>query len=444
MGDLAYQAEFMLQNPGACFTEVVDQDGGERCVRELSASESPDLIPPDVQPLPASTNGNDTNLLQNFVNNAPVGGKYIGNGNYRHDKITIPQSIEIHMLNSTPFTNNLGSELFDVRGPDVLFNQCEIDCFSAFGLEWGWWVKSGADRFRLYKSYMHDLCNTQNENSGCIWYNAVDDIEIIGNRFERIWSFAPGSTGGNAWVVWNTALNGTFGGGKIHANRILDVQGESNDNGGGWFKRQSVPDGNITSPVQLFANRCIDVNKRFYKFQSGQALALSNYGEWANETGAVCQHSGQSLGNRSQLALCSVIQDGSGVSNNVIYRNNRHYVRTPVDDYDYLLVMGGNFGGTMSDVHMDNNYIYLESDTNNNGKASAGIFAHTGNSGSLGQYQNCSANNNCFDGPGTLGHCYHLADMGFSNLPPAGNGNFDITGNQFLAGLRANSSGKFF
>jgi len=403
-----YVAEFLYQNPNACFWQVNTRT---RQVTELPVP----VAPRDAIRLPRPTGRNDTARLEAFIN-ARRGKTLVGTGVYRVNDMKIRVPVTIFNMPMKPYGN--ASLMVSVRAPDVRIYNSPIDARGSRNTNLGFDVRDDSDRFILVNSGFSNSNSSNNRNSAGVLIRSVDDFHIACNRFDNILNVAtqPRTTA-RANAIWmNGGGYGSSSGGVIANNRASNLQSKGFLQDAEFFTMQGYRTKSSDKPVRIFANRGVDAGKRLTKHQSSGALVLSNSFNWATKNGP--------LGDRRMFAVVNVQK-----AHNVTARNNRISVGGD-SRFDHIFHTNAVSSGFIQrDLHFDCNSIQVRDKLGTGNRASPAIIsARAATPSANGRYAaiNSTAIRNFVYGAGNVMNYYNFG-MGYQKY----GGRFNTRGNLF-------------
>ena len=340
LDDDHYVAEFMYQNPDVCFWEL---DSANQTVTAVATPEPPS----DAVQLPAPSGGDDTGMLESFIN-ARAGESLVGQGTYKIAGLDINVPVDIFNMPMEPASG--AGEMVIINSPDVRIFSSPIDGKNSKTAYSGFHVTDGSHRFTLVDSGFSNIYHTNNQSASGVWLRGVDDFHIACNRFENIINDTNDKKfTARANAIWmnGRADSQSTSGGHIVNNYAYNAQSNGKLLDSEFFTLQGYSNTSVDNPVKIFGNRALDAGKRFTKHQEDNAKVLSNDHEWSETAGP--------LGNRILLAHVSV-----QFSDNVIARNNRVTVGAN-SRFDYILITQVNYGTKVQDnIHYDCNDIEIQ------------------------------------------------------------------------------------
>jgi len=309
-----YVAEFLYQNPQVCLWQA-DGEGNQVLPLPVPA------VPKNAIRLPPPSGGNDTGVLESIIN-ASAGRAVVGSGTYAVDGLDIKVSVDIHDMPMRPWRG--AGTMVTVEAPDVRVFSSPIDGSGSSSTHTGFDVEKEADRFVLIDSGFSNIHNRTGANVSGVRLRGAADFHVACNTFENILNQPQDqSLTARANSIW---MNGNqlehTSGGVIANNVARDHQSRGARRDAEFLTVQSFLSSDPERPTKVFANRAMDVGKRFSKHQQSDALVLSNRLEWSTGQGP--------LGARTLLAQIGVHQ-----ADNVVARNNR--IRIAADSrFDYV------------------------------------------------------------------------------------------------------------
>ncbi len=417
-GDDSYIAEYLYQNPGILYWNIVTLPNGEKCVVPVDAP----TPPANSIQLPAPSGGDDTQALETVINGNP-GSNFTGTGGtYRLNVLNINVSASIWNVPSVPVNSSAGI-IWYINAADVKIYNSPIDGQNSTGLDAGWRVEDGSHRFHLINSGMSDVRVTDGGSMAGVVLRSVDDFHIAGNTFTNLLNASGPASTARANAIWHVDGGGTTSGGYIVNNSGTNFQSNGDKYDSEFYTKQSF--GSTGQKTKIYANRCFDAGKRFVKFQASDGLVLSNEAIWSQRAG----NSG--IGNRTMLAFCAPI---SG-AHRITYRNNRMITEpATIGEFHRIFSIGPNISTTNigKELFIDCNFITVNSGKGPTNSFNPRVFFMTANGGgSYNRFIQCSIKDNIITGSGTIEHYWDFRTAG---LPETGwtPANIDISGNQFL------------
>jgi len=262
------------------------------------------------------------------------------------------------------------------------------------------------------------------KSGGAVKITACADFHIAGGDYSDILNDAHNSDISRASIVWVTGWqNGgpshPTDGGYIVNNVANNVHSQGPDTGNShWDGEFLTIQANIghAKPIKTWANRCVDVGKRFVKVQlDGGVSVLSNRYEWLTDYSVI--------GDRKTYSMVDVYNNVG----DVIARNNR-FVANAEGNWGYIMTIAPH-DQSGTNIHFDCNLI--EINTPWNGKAYDqrifGAFSirkgETGTDTSA-ENINITINNNTVIGRGGINAHYQFGrgfNLNSGPLQPIGN-----------------------
>ncbi len=415
-GDEAYIAEYLYQNPGVCYWNVVTLPNGEKCVVPVDVPSVPSIA---IQ-LPAPSGGNDTQALESVINGNGNNKVFVGSGTYKVNQLDIDRNgTVIHNMIITPASG--AGELIHINANDVKLIDCPQDMQNQGSVYLG--VKAvNADRFHLIRSGTTNMFHTGGSSGGGVRITDCADFHIAGGIYKNLMN--PKETPGNQvssvcranafWIVGGNATDGGYIVNNVGEN-FQSTGLPTNGNEDAEFLTIQGNDGHLEQ-VKVYANRCVDAGKRLLKSQAdGGATVLSNSYEWRTNSSV--------LGNRKRLTMIAVhFRTGD-----VIVRNNRMAINGN-DNWGYVMnISATSKSGT--NIHFDCNQIEINNPWNGASYDQCILVARSLNAGSTGtdssqESINCSMNDNTIFGSGAVNYNYWFGsgfDVNSGLLQPTGN-----------------------
>ena len=330
-----YAAEFLYQNPDACFWDVRDNEVVEVAVP---------TPPSDAVPLPRPSGGDDTRMLESVIN-ANRGGAVVGRGTYRVDDLDINVPIDIFDMPMHP-TAGAGT-VVSVNSSDVRIFNSPIDARNSSVTHTGFLVNDGSHRFTLVRSGFSNIHHRRNANASGVFIRGASDFHLACNTFENLINDTKEKTTARANAIWmNGANKKSTSGGVIVNNVARNFQSNGKLKDAEFWTIQNYTHTDPAKPIRIYANRGLDAGKRLTKHQEDNALVLSNYYEWNEKQGP--------LGTRLLLSHVEI-----QFSDNVAARNNRTKVAAE-GRFDYIFFTSKAHGeGPQDNVHYDCNDVEL-------------------------------------------------------------------------------------
>lgn len=402
-----YLAEYLYQNPQACFWNV---DSANKTIETVAIPQPPS----SAIALPPPTGSDDTAMLESIIN-SNSGGSVVGQGIYIVDGLQINVPIDIYDMPMRVPSNS--QEVVIVNSQDVRIFNSPIDAQNSNSSSIGFHVKNGSDRFVLVNSGFSNIYHTQNKNAAGVYLRAVDDFHITCNTFENIINDAadPNVTA-RANSIWMAGgKSGETSGGVIANNYSSNHQSNGKLNDAEFFTVQSYAKTDPSNPTRIFANRTLNAGKRLTKHQESNGLVLSNEYQWSEKQGP--------LGKRSLLSHVEV-----QFSHNVTARNNRVIVSAG-SQFDYILNTDMHIGNEIQrDIHYDCNDIEIKDQLSSTSGNIPHIFVARASRQSLNstgfEAKNSSIKNNRVHGSGSVKFIYWFGH-GYDDT----GGPLDINGN---------------
>ena len=406
-----YVAEFLFQNPDICFWDVRTVNG-KRSVVGLS-NPTP---PANAIPLPSPSGGDDAPGIAAIINANP-GGSFVGKGVY-NIKSTIQVKVAADIFDVPSVANT--SKIWRITSPDVRIFNSPVDGNNSNNLDYAFRAENGADRFTLVKSGLKNVRVTDGGDFAGVILRSNNDPYIACNDYENLINASgPATPVGRANAVWQVDTNHTSGG-YIVNNNSKNLQSNGKNKDSEFYTKQGFA--TTGQPIRVFANRGIDSGKRLTKYQSDDAIQLSNSAVWNVKEG------NPGVGNRGLLAFVSII----GNTDNISVYNNRFTVQPgTLGQLDRLIEMGPSTSSSkvMSEVHIDCNLFTINSNDKNSVNQNPSIFYFPTRGGaSHKRFVNSSVSNNFVQGSGAIEHHWDFSTAGFPTSGwPAGN--LDLSGN---------------
>ena len=339
LDDDHYVAEFLHQNPDACFWELDSNN------RTVTAVDTP-TPPSDAVQLPAPSGSDDTAALESFIN-ARAGESLVGRGTYKVAGLDINVPVDIFNMPMEPASG--AGVMVHINSPDVRIFSSPIDAKNMSSVYIGFNVVDGSHRFTLVDSGFSNMLHKRNENGAGVYLRGVDDFHLACNTFVNILNDTNDkSKTARANSIWMNGRNTeSTSGGYIVNNYAENAQSNGKLKDSEFFTQQSYASTSVDEPTRIFGNRTMDAGKRFTKHQTDNAMVLSNDHEWSVKNG--------DLGSRLLLSHVTV-----QFSDNIIARNNR--VTVGADSrFDYIFITQVHYGTQVQDnIHYDCNDIEIQ------------------------------------------------------------------------------------
>ena len=409
MDEQHYLAEFLYQNPEACFWEV------DAANRRIAAKDVP-AVPADATMLPLPSGGDDTAALERVIN-ANKGGAVYGTGTYIVNGLDVNVPVDIFDM---PMRTPKGAGVIvRIKSPDVRIFNSPIDAEGSGTVYTGFYVDHGAHRFTLVGSGLSNVLHRRSKSASGVHIRGADDFHVACNTFVNIVNdTSDKTTGARANAIW---MNGgkvhDTSGGIIANNYAEELQSNGRLSDAEFFTVQSYRSTDEKRPVRVYANRALNAGKRLTKHQESDALVLSNHYDWDVKQGP--------LGSRRLFSMVNV-----HFEDNVIARNNR--LRVAADGrFDFIFHTNAKSRGIRQDnIHFDCNDIELvDRQPASSGTVSQIIAAQNSaepDKSTAFEATNSSANHNVVRGTGSVMH-YYTFGGGYRK----DGGRFETIGNDF-------------
>gem|GEM_PF-5061271 len=300
-------AEFISQRPQSCLWTVDSE------AQTVSAVEIPTKCSePMVQIAPSG--GNDTQRILDALQSVGPGGCLEGNGQpfqVSNLRLNTPNTTIIN-LPMVP-ANNQGTAVVISGGAGMTWINSPINGENK-DYNMGHEILESASGITLIKSGVSNLHGKRTSNGGVVGIRArgTDDIHISCSKFENILN-----TNFSVRGIHIANRDASPRAGLIANNVFNEIQ---STNGPPYTSTKADADGIVfqgllnfrfSAPMQVLANRGVDMGKRFLKLQSGNVEVHGNDLVWAKAMGP--------LGRRTHQTMIGVLgMDDVQVTNNKI------------------------------------------------------------------------------------------------------------------------------